>query len=69
MPGKRRGENGGPQTGGNGGLYPQIKSEKINLGVSDGGLEARPVVGASRGPCYRLPWLVLSSFGRQKGTS
>lgn len=44
-----RGDRGIPRLEGNRGLHPQIKPEKINLAISDEELEARPVVGASRG--------------------
>lgn len=38
------------------------------MAISDERLEARPGVGESRGPCYHLPQLALSSHGRKKQT-
>lgn len=48
-----------------GGSAPLNKTRKNKSGISDEGLEARLVVGESRGPCYHLPRLALSSRGRK----
>ena len=68
MPGKCRGERGVLGLEKSGGSPPQNKIGKNKSGISDERPEARPVVEESSGPCYHLPWLALSSPGRENQT-
>lgn len=62
-----RGEMGGPWIRGNGGSAPLNKTRKNQSGVSDERLEARLVVGESRGPCYqRHGWRFPLTGGKIK---